>query len=667
MQKEAAIMRKKNLAAILSVLAILLIAGAKKNYKFNIVENNKSNATIIISQKASEEDKFAAQELQTYLEKISGVRVPIEVDANSVQGNKIHIGYNQYVKTLGVSYEDLDPEGFKIKTIGDNLVLVGRKPSGTEFAVYTFLEKYLGVRWFWPGDLGEVVPASKKIEVGQIDLREEPDYKMRLIGEAETGPNEPSLWGKRNKRGGSVRGKFNGCFYEMLPPEKYAKTHPEYFSLVNGIRKTQDAQLCTTNPEVIKICADYVRDYFDKHKNVDVFTIEENDWVGFCECEKCRALDTGDKLKLFSEKPPFHVPPFAPGRFGEGYSISDRMFTFANQMAEEISKTHPDKYVSMSSYSWHANLPKKIKKLHRNLFFQTTSSCIGHWYKPRRNEDYDQLKEWAEIANNITIYEYYVNALWPNMYRLVPTLIGESIPQYYKLGARYFFSQGCEDYAISGLNYYVASKLLWDTTLDVKQILEDYYAKCYGKAGRPMKKFFERLENAWKDATINGNLYRSQRVLCTGRAYEQFLTIFKPGVLEDCRRYLDEAEKLAENDLIKKRIEFMRTGLRYNELTMKAIRSTKKVESLGFPKFYQFNLTEHLPYPIEQAKIKLKEIDRDKAKSYLSEAVDAWRERAEFVKSIKGTGTMTYYSYHKQFDPSNALNELLGCYKETKL
>ena len=660
-------MRKKNLAAILSVLAILLIAGAKKNYKFNIVENNKSNATIIISQKASEEDKFAAQELQTYLEKISGVRVPIEVDANSVQGNKIHIGYNQYVKTLGVSYEDLDPEGFKIKTIGDNLVLVGRKPSGTEFAVYTFLEKYLGVRWFWPGDLGEVVPASKKIEVGQIDLREEPDYKMRLIGEAETGPNEPSLWGKRNKRGGSVRGKFNGCFYEMLPPEKYAKTHPEYFSLVNGIRKTQDAQLCTTNPEVIKICADYVRDYFDKHKNVDVFTIEENDWVGFCECEKCRALDTGDKLKLFSEKPPFHVPPFAPGRFGEGYSISDRMFTFANQMAEEISKTHPDKYVSMSSYSWHANLPKKIKKLHRNLFFQTTSSCIGHWYKPRRNEDYDQLKEWAEIANNITIYEYYVNALWPNMYRLVPTLIGESIPQYYKLGARYFFSQGCEDYAISGLNYYVASKLLWDTTLDVKQILEDYYAKCYGKAGRPMKKFFERLENAWKDATINGNLYRSQRVLCTGRAYEQFLTIFKPGVLEDCRRYLDEAEKLAENDLIKKRIEFMRTGLRYNELTMKAIRSTKKVESLGFPKFYQFNLTEHLPYPIEQAKIKLKEIDRDKAKSYLSEAVDAWRERAEFVKSIKGTGTMTYYSYHKQFDPSNALNELLGCYKETKL
>jgi len=253
------------------------------------------------------------------------------------------------------------------------------------------------------------------------------------------------------------------------------------------------------------------------------------------------------------------------------------------------------------------------------------------------------------------------------MYRLAPTLIGQSIPQYYKLGARYFFSQGCDDYAISGLNYYVASKLLWDTSLDVKQILEDYYTKCYGKASQPMKKFFEKLENTWKDATINGNLYRSQRVLCTGRAYEQFLTIFKPGVLEDCRRYLDEAEKLADNDTVKKRIEFMRTGLLYNELTMKAVRTVKKVESLGFPKFYQFRLTEPLPYPIEEAKKKAKEIDKDKAKSYLSEAVELWRKRAEFVESIKGTGTMTYYGHHKQFDPTNELNELLDGYKETEL
>jgi hypothetical protein len=100
---------------------------------------------------------------------------------------------------------------------------------------------------------------------------------------------------------------------------------------------------------------------------------------------------------------------------------------------------------------------------------------------------------------------------------------------------------------------------------------------------------------------------------------------------------------------------------------MKAIRATKKVESLGFPKFYQFKLTEHLPYPIEQAKTKAKKVDKNKAKSYLAEAIDAWRERAEFVESIKGTGTMTYYSYHKQFDPSNSLNELLDCCKETKL
>ena len=656
-------MQKKCLLAVFSAV-VMVTPCIKKSCAFDIVEVNKPTATIVVSEDASKADRFAAQELQTYLEKISAVRVPIEVDSTEIEGNMIHIGDNRYVRTLGVTSEDLEPEGFKIKTIGKNLILIGKEPCGTEFAVYTFLEKYLGIRWFWPGELGEVVPQSNTVRVDEIDIQEAPDYKMRLIGGKEAGPGEPSLWGKRNKRGGSIRAKLWGSFYEMLPSEKYAKTHPEYFSLVDGTRKTRRAQLCTTNPEVIKICTDNVRSYFDKYKNVDIFTIEENDWLGFCECENCTALDTGKKLKPFKENPPFAAPPLAPGRFGEGDVISDRMFAFANKMAEELAKTHPDRYVSMSSYSWHTELPEKIKKLHKNLFFQTTSSCIGHWYEPRRQEDYARLKQWAEIADNITIYEYYVNALWPNMFRVIPALIGQSIPQYYKLGARYFYSQGCEDYAISGLNYYVASKLLWDTTLDVKQILEDYYTNCFGNAREPMKKYFETLENAWKDATIQGDLHRSQRLLGTGRSYEQFLIIFKPGILEECSSYLDEAEKLAENELIKKRVEFMRVGLRYNQLTMEAIRAVKKVESLGFPKFYQFNLTSFIPYPIEQAKIKAKQIDRDKAKLYLSQAIDAWSERAEFVDKVKGKGAMDYYSYHRVFDPLETLKQLLDLYNK---
>ena len=108
----------------------------------------------------------------------------------------------------------------------------------------------------------------------------------------------------------------------------------------------------------------------------------------------------------------------------------------------------------------------------------------------------------------------------------------------------------------------------------------------------------------------------------------------------------------------------MRVGLRYNQLTMEAIRAVKKVESLGFPKFYQFKLTSFIPYPIEQAKIKAKEIDKDKAKLYLSRAIDAWSERAEFVDKVKGKGAMDYYSYHRVFDPLETLKQLLDWYNK---
>src|SRR5206468_2476926 len=60
------------------------------------------------------------------------------------------------------------------------------------FAVYDFLETKLGVRWLWPGRLGEVIPARTDIAVS--DLRE--SHSPALIharvrhGGALTGPAE---------------------------------------------------------------------------------------------------------------------------------------------------------------------------------------------------------------------------------------------------------------------------------------------------------------------------------------------------------------------------------------------------------------------------------------------------------------------------------------------
>jgi len=303
------------------------VAPIQHYQKFVIVRNQKPQATIIVNRQASKDEMFAAEELQNYIRKASGVSVPIRRDNEEFSGNVIAVGRNKININSNLRFDRLEREGFRIKADQNGLSLVGKDDAGTQFAVYTFLEKYLGIRWFWPGELGEVVPRMKTIQVGPIDDTEEPDFKWRDRGPggalwgSSTGPTEMharelllgvsrehqkqvELWEKRNKWGGM---KIYGghVLGEIFTPEKYAKTHPEYYALVNGKRRVpgkdynykHGGQICTSNPEVIKVTVEWVRDFFDKHPDYDAVHITMNDGLGFCECENCRALDSGEAIK----------------------------------------------------------------------------------------------------------------------------------------------------------------------------------------------------------------------------------------------------------------------------------------------------------------------------------------------------------------------------------
>ena len=71
-----------------------------------------------------------------------------------------------------------DEEGFLLLCKGDRLVLAGNDEGpyhGTEYAVAEFLNR-LGVRWFMPGDFGEVVPKRTTLTVAEMDVRQKPDF-----------------------------------------------------------------------------------------------------------------------------------------------------------------------------------------------------------------------------------------------------------------------------------------------------------------------------------------------------------------------------------------------------------------------------------------------------------------------------------------------------------
>ena len=624
-------------------------ASVEDSKNFVVVENGKAQATIVVSDSVSEDELFAAMELQDYIRKSSGVLVPVKTDDQNVAGNIIAVGRNKVNAAVKLGLERLAREAFRIKTTGSVLSLAGKDDAGTQFAVYEFLEKFLGIRWLWPGKLGEVVPEHKTIVVGQVDVTEEPDFVWRNRGPegalwgASTGPTEMharelllgvtrehqqqvELWEKRNKWGGM---KIYGghCLGETFPPEKYGKTHPEYFALVKGKREIPGpdydykhrGQICTSNPEVVRVAIEWVRDFFDKHPEYDGVHMTLNDGGGFCECANCLALDVG----ISGEKDGIDAEEMKT-RPRRRRVITDRVYTYLNQIAEEVQKTHPGKYIMSMAYSRYITPPKRVKLNPYVIPQYCLWSAYNHANPEAKAEHEEIAAGWAKAANKKGIYEYYINGSWPGLHRLTPYHFAESIKWLYSQGIDLYQMQSGDEFGVNGINYYVAGRLLWDTSLDEQQILDDFYRKGFGKAAGSVKRFHNRLIEAWDREAA-----KDKRVSCYSLKQSRLLDYLTPELFEQCYADLDKAERLADNDLIRQRVEFYRKGLRYTELTFEATRASKKI----------IDKTED----DVDAFMFMRFLSNKGNKKLLEDALAIWYERNAYADELKNDYVLSYF------------------------
>jgi len=187
----------------LSVL-VMLLSCTLVSADIKIVEKSVPKATIVITkdaiglptepteqtfwypQPAPNKIAAAAKDLQTYIEKMTGTKLPIIGDDEKVSGNLILVGRSKYTKKFDNKIPSgltptRDEEGFIILTEGNTVLLAGNDEPyyhGTEYAVASFLHR-LGVRWYMPGEYGEFVPKKDTITVGNLNIFSKPDFKMR--------------------------------------------------------------------------------------------------------------------------------------------------------------------------------------------------------------------------------------------------------------------------------------------------------------------------------------------------------------------------------------------------------------------------------------------------------------------------------------------------------
>lgn len=196
-----------------------------------IVKNGKPLAAIVIASEASEQVRSAANTLQLYVQKASQAKIPIIPSSEiSHHDSRIHIrvGPSNLSLKLQLILQEMDGDGFIISFPSPkDILIIGPTDWGTEFGIYEFLETYLGIRWLMPGPAGEHVPINKTIDIPSQDIKQEPAFFSRQLSGFRG--SEQKEWARRNRMHGSV--KFGHNLKNIFPPEKYTKTHPEFYPI----------------------------------------------------------------------------------------------------------------------------------------------------------------------------------------------------------------------------------------------------------------------------------------------------------------------------------------------------------------------------------------------------------------------------------------------------
>ena len=498
------------LHALPLLAGVALMCGIAHADGITLTQDGLPVATIVLAADAGDKVKAAADDLQTYVERMSGARLPIVDDAAKPAGALVLVGRSALTEPFDAAIpydltDDRRDEGFLIRCGHGVLVLAGNDRAtyhGTEYAVAELLNR-LGVRWYMPGDFGEVVPERRTIAIPPMDLTQKPDFAMRNWW-LHTTPElaaEERRWKIRNKMNPDNLFATPGdsTARNILPESRYFKDHPEYFATnPDGSRNPHLPNL--TSPEAVRIAADIIKEHF--HENPDANS------YGFAPDDGLPRDYTPETLKLHQG---FVDILGRPGVAAEE-SITEEWLLFVNAVTREVRKEFPDKYIATNGYA-NRNLPPQGVELddHLIIMFAAIWSCTMHpfedphcWQKTRQGQ---LLRKWCELCRNVWVYGYSYNMLVSCLTPLPEVAKHrKDFPLMKQWGVMGFLDEARNTWMEPGIaSRYLRARMQWDADLDVDGLLDGFYADWYGKAAPHMRRFYEALEDAVQSADIHGH------------------------------------------------------------------------------------------------------------------------------------------------------------------
>ena len=492
------------LLGVASAGATVHIDSTTRNHSISVEavllsENNVAKLPILISEKASAETKARADELAADLQKITGAKFEIKTGG---QGRGIYVGTIAEFPTPsaveGLKIYDVydGKEAFAIRTEGGCVKLLGATDLGVSHAASRFLE-LLGYRWFFQSPAWEVIPKVAKLTFN-LNETDRPEVLARNFGYdmgqqfEKTDPDAGAVlkaWFRRNFVARSFKSNVGHCAHVLVDTfKKEFAAHPEMRALIkdeqgNLIRTGTGpesppghlkpgskswgmwGQLCVSNPEVQKLGIRYADEYFQKNPDADMVGVGPDDGVGWCLCPECAKL----------------------GNHG------NQAFYFANVIAKSLQKSHPGKLVGLYAYNWHCDPPDF--PLESNVYVELTSSLLTN-----TKYGFDKLVElWPTKCRYFGIYDYWAVYDWirdrlPSGRTGNTRYVAEKLPLYIKDGILNLSAESGNSWGSQGVGFYLASRVLWNSSVDTEALKNDFYEKAFGPAAKAMKAYYDHVD-----------------------------------------------------------------------------------------------------------------------------------------------------------------------------
>jgi len=490
-----------------------------------LVRDGKPAATIVIPTEDPEwqfgrvKKKVAysaAKELAEHVKLATGATLPIVTEKENPKGTLILIGESLKTKARSISAVDLPPEGFRVKSFPGGVAIVGRLvekdvsggPKGTLFGVYDFLERFLGVRWYYPGPDGRVVPKRRNLVIPPVHYTDYPVRTKRTMHSWFLKKPMPNVTGMdfiyniHRYRGGASSLVPTFC-HTPLNFGIHFKEAPECFELQASGKRLENYP-CYGNPKTVEIMIRDLENFYTKGDKRPwilpkkgylwqaptpyAYGISPPDKGVDCYCDYCKKLINRSAPRL------------------ERSSLL--MAEFVKKMAIETKKKWPHLKVFYLPYS-NYTLPPKGFRMPDNV---VAGICLMHGTanakRPEVARNHDAMMAgWHKITGNkVHLWEYLC---WPATDTALPYQFPHVIQDFQRrhtddLAGSFINGGGGHPDLIGGQwanqhpTLYCWFRLQWNPNFDVDAALKEYVELMYGPAREPMSEMLTHLTDRWE-------------------------------------------------------------------------------------------------------------------------------------------------------------------------